>query len=347
VEGNRKKILVTDTHLGIKKSNDIYLELVYNLFCDICKKAKEEGIEELIHAGDFFDNRKHLSLKALFYAEKIGNMINNTFKKSYLILGNHDLFYKDRYYPCSHQVFTKYENIHVIYEPMVHDDILLVPWMLSNDSFYPYINLNDYDAKYCIGHFDICGAKMGEGSVSNDGRLKFEDFEKFKYVFSGHYHTKGLYRSGDTCIEYIGAPYHQTFNDSGTRGYYILDEDIIHFIQWDKYPKYITLIARDDIWNECDIKGNVVRLTFLEDYGSLKNSEIIKQVQDLHPLQLFTLYQFGKGMTKDEMDEVDVELKDAEGIHVEFVEKSEPPSHIKKKVVTKMLGQLYSELRGE
>lgn len=349
MESNRKKILTTDTHLGIKKSSDIYLDVVYNLFVEICDKAKEEGIKEFIHLGDFFDNRKHLSLKALNYAEKIGHLINDTFDVSYFIIGNHDLFYKDRYFPTSHQVFTKYDKIHIISEPIIIDDnILLVPWMLENDKFHPYINLKDYNTEYCLGHFDICGAKMGTSTDAKEGRLKFEDFTNFKYVMSGHYHTKGIYNCGGTTIEYIGAPYHQTFSDSGTRCYYVADfkSGELNSIPFNNYPEYVNLIARDDVWLECDIKGKIIRLTFNEDYGTIKNSEIIKKVQDLQPLQLFTKYQFNKGMTDESRDE-DVELKDAEGIHIEFVDKNETPSHIKKVMVKKMIGQLYKELRGE
>lgn len=341
MEGNNKKIFVTDTHLGVRKSSPVYLEVVYNLFVDICRKAKEEGIKELIHAGDFFDNRKHLTLNTIDYAEKIGSLLSETFENVFFILGNHDLFYKDQYFPTSHQLFTRYENIHIIHTPTVHDNILMIPWILEGDDTSDLFKLK---ADYCIGHFDIIGAKMGLKTEAKEGRFSFLQFGKFKGVYSGHFHTPGTYGN----VTYLGAPYHMTFNDGGPRGYYIFDDGDLEFVEWSGYPQFVHIIARDDLYNECDIKGKMVKLVFQTDYGTLKNAEIVKTIQSLEPMRLFTSYDFGCNMTNDRMDETEnLELKDAEGIHLEFVEKSEVPETLNKKTVLQMISTLYKELKGE
>lgn len=335
-----RALIVTDTHLGIKKSNVKYLEIVKTLFTQICQYAVDNNIDILIHLGDFFDNRKHLSLTALDYATEIGSMVNTTFSDSYFILGNHDLFYKDRYFPTSHQVFNEYSNIHVISEPTVIDNILMVPWQLENDRYHPYANLNDYKTRFCMGHFDINGSKMGLNTKDASGcRFKVSDFSQFEMTLSGHFHTIGNYPNN---VKFIGAPYHQTFADSGNRGFYLWDNGNIVLIHFTDYPEYVSLEAKDDLYDKEQIEGKVVRLTFYQDYGNTKNGEIIKYVADLKPLQLFTKYQFDSASTDKVLDD-DIKLNGVKEIHKDYIEKDNIPEHLNKALILKIVDQLYEE----
>ena len=79
-----KRILITDTHLGHKKASDLYLELTAQLFEDIGTYAQEHEIVELIHLGDFFDNRRVLNVKTLNYAHTIAGILDRDFE-TYII----------------------------------------------------------------------------------------------------------------------------------------------------------------------------------------------------------------------------------------------------------------------
>lgn len=335
-----KRILVTDTHLGHKKASDLYLELTFNLFEDIWAYAKEQGITELIHLGDFFDNRKNMSLKTLAYARRIGQNLQR-FNKSYLILGNHDLYYKDRYIPNSHQVFGSMEHIEVIDQSTEVGNMLLVPWVV--EGFNPIDFINQTEAEYCLGHFEVNGAKMNvTGREAEGSGLNFSDFNKFKMTFSGHFHTPGIYSNN---VKYLGASHHMDFNDSGARGWYVFDDETgeLEFVEWSGYPKFIKWVAKPDNIIGPEFKNQIVKVIFEEDYGTTINNQIIQEVVNTGPLQVFTEYKFTKVITTDSV-EVDIQLAGPREVHRDFIEKSEVPAHLNKKVMKKIVDQIYEEI---
>lgn len=343
-----KRILVTDTHLGHKKASDFYLELTFQLFEDIGSYAQEHGITELIHLGDFFDNRKNMSLKTLFYANRIGLNLKR-FEKSYLIIGNHDLYYKDRYFPNSHQVFSSMRHIEVVDHPIEVGNMCLVPWIVEGEEFSSYRGvtcqefLRDTQTEYCLGHWEINGAKMNvSGREAEGSDFGFSDFTKFKKTFSGHFHTPGEYPSN---IQYLGASFHMDFNDSGPRGWYTFDDETgeLEFVEWNKYPKFIKWVAKPDNVYGGEFKGQVVKIIFTEDYGTTINNQIIHDVQSTEPFQLFTEYRFTHVMSDDKISE-DVQLMGPQEVHRDFIRNSEVPQHLSPALLEKIVDQIYEEI---
>lgn len=345
-----KRILVTDTHLGVKKANDHYLELVSQLFDDIGVYADEHSIKEMIHLGDFFDNRKNMSLKTLHYARRIGMNLRQHFNTTHMILGNHDIFYKDRYLPNSHQVFGSMEHINVIDEPTQVGNCLLVPWIVEGGFFgEEHIagfrqTIQDSPAEFCLGHWEMNGAAMNQsGQVVTGGEWDTNMFSKFRKTFSGHFHTRGEYPNN---VQYLGSPYHMTFNDAGPRGFYVFDDTTgdLEFIEWNGYPKFIQWVARpDDLIVEGDFTGQVVKIIFGQDFGTTINNQIIQDIQNTNPHQLFTEYKFTHMMTDDKVTD-DIQLMGPTEIHLDFINNAELPQHIKKSVLGKIVTQLYEEI---
>lgn len=344
-----KRILVTDTHLGYKKANDTYLELTFQLFEDIGAYAKEHEIVELVHLGDFFDNRKHMSLKTINYARRIALNLKDRFRMSYLVLGNHDIFYKDRYVPYSHEIFESMSHVCVVNIPMeISEHMCLIPWHIDGE--FGMFNgmsmaefLNDTTTKYCAGHWEINGAKMNvSGRPAENCTWNFSDFQKFEKTFSGHFHTIGEYNHN---VTYLGSPFHMDFNDAGARGWYVFDDETgeLEFIEWNKAPKFVKWRALPDNVYGGEFTGQVVKVIFEEDYGTTQNNLIIDAVQNTNPYQMFVEYAFSKGMTAEAID-TDVSLMGPKEVHKDFIEKSDPPAHLKKNALTRMVDQLYGEL---
>lgn len=341
-----KRILVTDTHLGHKKASQKYLELTFFLFEDIGNYAEEHGIKELIHLGDFFDNRKNMSLMTLHYARRIGLNLQR-FDKSYFIIGNHDLYYKDRYLPNSHELFGSMKHIEVIDEPTEVGNMLLMPWIVEESDFFNpqdyYIKFGESTADYCLGHWEINGAKMNvSGREAEGSAWNFSSFAQFKQTFSGHFHTPGTYPSN---VKYLGASHHMDFNDSGPRGWYVFDDEdgSLEFIPWDKAPKYIKWRAVPDNVYGGEFTGQIVKIIFDTDYGTTVNNQIITDVYNTNPLQVFTEYTFTKVVTDDRVEE-EVELTGHVEVHKNFIDKSEVPKHLSKKVANKIIDQIYEEI---
>ena len=342
-----KRILVTDTHLGYKKANQKYLELMFWLFEDIGNYAEEHGIKELVHLGDFFDNRRNMSLMTLHYARRIGLNLRGRFDKSYLIVGNHDLYYKDRYLPNSHEIFLTMPHIEVVDEPTEVGNMLLVPWIVEESDFFDpqtyYKTIEDSDATYCLGHWEINGAKMNvSGREAEGSAWNFSSFAQYKETFSGHFHTPGDYPSN---VKYLGASHHMDFNDAGLRGWYVFDDEdgSLEFVQWDKAPKFIKWRALPDNVYGGEFTDQIVKIIFDEDYGTTVNNQIITDVYNTKPLQVFTEYKFTKVVTDDKVEE-DIELSGPVEVHRNFIEKSEVPKHLSKKVMAKFVDQIYEEV---
>lgn len=342
-----KRIIVTDTHLGYKKSSIKYLELMFWLFEEIGKYAEENNIKELIHMGDLFDNRKNMSLMTLHYARRIGLNLRGRFEKSYFILGNHDLYYKDRYLPNSCELFHGMEHIDVLYEPTEVDNMILVPWLVEEGDFLvpdewmkPF---RETQVEYCLGHFEINGAKMNvSGREAENCKWSFSDFSKFKQTFSGHFHTPGEYSHN---VHYLGASHHMDFNDFGPRGWHVFDDETgeLEFVEWHGYPKYVKWVAKPDNIIGKEFEGQVVQVIFQEDYGTTVNNQIIQEVYNTNPYQVFTKYTFTKKVVDDKVEE-DVQLQGPIEIHKDFVDRSEVPKHISKKLLNQMIEQIYAEI---
>ena len=335
-----KRIIVTDTHLGYKKSSSFYLDVVCDLFSDICKYADENDIHELIHLGDFFDNRKNISLSALSSALLIGGLLEGTFATSWLLAGNHDLFYKDRVHPSSLQIFERFSNIELIYDPTaITGEIYLVPWMVDGSS----VDLSSKNGKYCFGHWEVNGAKMNvSGIAARNKSINFSDFKDFNLTLSGHFHTPGSY---DHNVQYIGSPYHMDFNDSGVRGWYVFDDETgeLEFIRWTNFPHFVKWTAMPGNVFGGEFEGQIVKVIFEEDFGTEVNNQIIQQVQATNPHQMFTEYKFTTGLSEESIAE-DISLLGPNEIHRDYIEKSDIPPHLDKRLLLGIMDQMYEEL---
>jgi hypothetical protein len=90
------------------------------------------------------------------------------------------------------------------------------------------------------------------------------------------------------------------------------------------------------------IKGNIIKLIFEEDYGTVENNQIIENIQFLKPFLLYT--DFSK-LSADLSDEVvldTAEMVNNEEIVKDFIEKTEVPKNLEKDVIIRMISSLMN-----
>ncbi len=336
-----KRIIVTDTHLGVKQGSPLYNDVNIKLFTQICEYAEEHYCEGIIHLGDFFDNRKSINIKVILKALQIIEMLTTTFTEVKLLVGNHDTIYKDDIHNTLLSMFERYQDEIIVDRPeKVFGDILLVPWLFNKE-----ILKNDYKCDTLMGHFEMNGVAMNEaGSVMEGSSLSTGDFKNFKKVYSGHFHTPGKYGN----IQYLGSPFHTSFSDvDGKRGFYAHDTDTqeMEFIEFDDYPKFRRIKDTDDPKEVAGlVPGNIVELIFTEDHGINGNLEIIERVKGWQPLTLAPKYvNINESMSQEDIKEEDIEIKDHLGILQEYFDQSEQPEHIKPLMLAKMAEAIYKE----
>lgn len=325
-----KYLLVADTHIGIKKSSEKYHEVVQNLFVEILDVCEKRNIRTVIHLGDFFHERKATNTKTLNIAHRIAEIFEQSNVLMYVIVGNHDIYFKDSINPTTLEIFNKYNQIKVVDKITEIDNLILCPW-----GFIPA----GYDGGFCFGHFEINGFKMNSNYICNAG----EDaniFKDFAHVFSGHFHTPSSHGN----ITYLGSAFPQTFHDLGNRhGYYIFENGEIEFIEFTGAPKFVEFKTGDDIATS-SLTGNIVKLIFTEDYGTIKNQQIIDEVYSHNPFRVKPDFSKVKIEGTEETQETQtIGLLDHNEIMREYIRKSEFPDHLKKITILSMMDKLLKE----
>lgn len=323
-----KKLFVTDTHLGLQKSSDLWHNVTLNLFNDIRDYCSRNNITDIIHLGDFFHDRKSLNTKTQEVAHTIARMFEGY--KLFIIVGNHDTYFKNQLHPTTLEFLKKYPWISIIDEVTHIDELTLCPWG----------KIPQYQGGYCCGHFELSGFHMNNSYVCEHG-IDPKILKDFEHVYSGHFHTPST--KGN--ITYLGSAFPQSFHDvNSPRGYYTFDNGILEFIEFLGAPKFIKCNTKN--FESVDLKDNIVKLTFLEDYGTVKNQKIIDKVNSLNPLKLDV--NFEKITTDDNeklvLDAFELpEHKDIIKKYVENVEKL--PTNINKDLLVKMMYKLMEEIQ--
>jgi len=324
-------LLVTDTHLGLYGAADVWHDVTLRLFKTVADYCSRHNIDTIIHLGDFFNNRKNINVKSLDYADAIGNILNDF--KTILVVGNHDTYYKNQIKPHSLVVFNKFENIMIIDEPTNLDgNIGLVPWGLD---------FSMLETPYLMGHFEVNGFRMNSGYSMMGGKLNVSDFKNYDKVISGHYHTP-MY---DENVNYLGSPFQQNFADVGSkRGFYVFDDGELDFIEFLEAPRFVKINTSKFEEHFSRVPGNIVKLIFDEDYGTVENTKILEKIQLTGPFQLHPDFSNISGDLEETESIEDVDMKDNKEIVDEYVKTIEIPRNLEPNVVVRMFSNLIDSV---
>ena len=260
-----KIAIITDTHMGARKGSTHlhdYFELFYkNVFFPT---LEEHGIDTIIHMGDVFDSRKSIDYQSLEWSRQV---VFEPLKKYkvYAITGNHDCYYKNTNYVNSPELLlTSYKNWEIYSSPIEINvgglDILLLPWINSENYQTSVQAIENSKCKVAMGHLEINGFRATRGHMMETG-MDVDVFDKFDVVYSGHFHT----RSTNGKIHYLGNPYEMFWNDvNDTRGFHLFDTDtLIHTPINNPYKLFYNVYYEDTnykLYNTSQLKNKVVKL---------------------------------------------------------------------------------------
>lgn len=284
-----KLAIINDTHFSARKSSKLfqdYFELFYkNVFFPTLEK---EGIQTVLHLGDAFDNRRIIEYDGLEWTQRV--VLEPLRKyKTHMIVGNHDIFYRNSNRINSPSLLLQgYENIHVYSEPVEIKieglDILLIPWITSENEELVYRMIKSSNAKIAMGHLELNGFVAHRGHVMEDSRDP-DPFLKFQKVFSGHFHT----RSDNGKIFYLGNPYEIYFNDvDDVKGFTIFDTDTLgHRHVNNPYKLHYQLIYDEDkIAIPKDLENKLVRVVVRNKKSVKKFEKYIEKINYQGPHEL-------------------------------------------------------------
>lgn len=223
-----KVAILGDTHFGVRNGSKLFSDFQEKFYNNVFfPYLKENGISTIIQVGDLQDSRKSIHLSGFFESKRF--FFDRLAKENitmYTLIGNHDIAYKDTLkVNSSTLLLQEYSNIHIIDSPKTIEvdgkNVCFIPWICRENEEECFNELNSSRSNVCFGHFEISGFSMYKGIVGHGG-IDSSLFDRFEYVFSGHYHHRSQKRN----IYYVGTPYELTWSDHGDpKGIHIFDLD--------------------------------------------------------------------------------------------------------------------------
>ena len=224
-----KIAVLNDTHCGIRNSSQIFLDnaedFYKNVFFPECEK---QGVTQIVHLGDYYDNRKVINVKALNHNRKC--FLNEMRKRGMtmdIIPGNHDTYFKNTNDMNSlKELLGHFMNeVNIIMEPTVMEygslKIAMLPWICQDNYDKSMDFISSCKADWLAAHLELNGFEMMRG-VKNTHGMSAELFKRFELVLTGHFHVG----SRQDNIWYLGSQMEFFWSDAHDNKYFhIIDTE--------------------------------------------------------------------------------------------------------------------------
>lgn len=313
--------LVGDLHFGIKESMPNFLDYQINMFNNMINFCIDKKIKQIICLGDWFDNRKYLSLKVF------NSMIKDVqwFDDIWLLVGNHDTIYKNTNEVNTPEMVLA-DAVDVISKPMEMElegvPCLFIPWINKENVGNCLVAIEKSKADFCFGHFEINNFEMVKG-IKCRNALSGNIFKHFKGVFSGHFHLKA--KKGN--IKYLGSLCQLNWNDYGDeKGFYVFDpkNPKMKFISSD-YDIYVKLYIDDDFVFTDDLSAYENRILKIYINRKLSKKEDILLTKVMDDAMSFEIID--NTIILDQIEDIEIKEEDVMEILKEFAEANKDSIH--------------------
>lgn len=219
-----KKIAAfTDIHYGNKNNSHIFNNDCNEFIDWFISNSKD--CETCVFLGDFHHHRAELNISTLNHSINAVKKLSQNFDSVYMIVGNHDLYYREKRDLNSFPYASLFDNVRIIEEIFISDEVAFIPWLVGDE----WKRVNGISSKYVFGHFEIPHFKLNSYVVMPDnGELNATHLTAPDYVFSGHFHKRQV--KGN--IHYLGSPFAHNYADTWD------DDRGMMTLEWGGEPKY-------------------------------------------------------------------------------------------------------------
>ena len=223
----KKVACFTDIHFGLKSGSRIHNQDCEDFVAWFCETAKRENCETAIFLGDWHHNRSTTDVSTMNYTVSNLERLSQNFEKVYFILGNHDLFYKDKREINSIEFMRLFPNVIPIKETLTEGDVTIMPWLVGEE----WRTVSKIKSRYVFGHLELHLFYMNAMvQMPDHGQLQGDHFVNQEYVFSGHFHK----RQSKGNVTYIGNAFPHNYADAGD------DDRGMMILEWGGKPEYLT-----------------------------------------------------------------------------------------------------------
>jgi DNA repair exonuclease SbcCD nuclease subunit len=243
-----KIVCFTDIHLGLKNNSREHNDECEKFIKWMIEQANAQNIKTCVFLGDWHHVRSAINISTLNYSVNGLKLLNDYFDHTYFIIGNHDLFYRDKYELHSLPYIHQFSNIIPVDKIIKIDEVALVPWLVSDE----WKKISKIQEPYMFGHFELPTFKMNAMvEMPDHGSINRDHFINQRQVFSGHFHK----RQNKGKIWYVGNCFPHNYSDTwdDDRGIMIWSKgQTPDFLAWPDAPKFRTLTLSQVLTNPAE-----------------------------------------------------------------------------------------------
>ena len=221
----KKVACFTDIHFGLRNNSRQHNTDCEEFVLWFIKEAKKAKCETCIFLGDWHHHRASINVSTMNYTMSNLEFLSKAFTNVFVIMGNHDLFYRDKREINSVAFGSLYDNIHIVNSIFTEGDVSIIPWLVQDE----WKEMPGIKSKYIFGHFELGGFQMNQLIAMPDtGGLQKAHFKNQEYVFSGHFHSRQEQKN----VIYMGNAFPHNYSDTWQ------DDRGMMILEWGKKPIY-------------------------------------------------------------------------------------------------------------
>jgi len=296
--GNQSKVIIaSDLHIHPHKKSLGRLYNCLEVLEWIFKTAHEKEAGNIIFAGDLFHDRQKVDVLTYQHTFEIfEKYLCGSQLKAWLLLGNHDMWHKEKWDYSSVKPLGAVCGVTVIDTPCT----------IALDGCTPLINFlpfttnpidalskleNDSEFKILFAHIAVDGAlwnvrsnTFAEVFIEHDGDMVKVDagiLSKWDQVFLGHYHASQQITDK---IEYVGSPLQLSYGEAFQKKHIILYDLNTHekeYITNTFSPKHYVYDLSECSRAKFDENVDLFVKIKTDDITSPKNIEVQKKILEL------------------------------------------------------------------
>ena len=316
-----KVAILNDTHAGIRNSSEIFMDYQERFYSEIFFPYLEQnGINKILHLGDYYENRTSINFKALNHNRRIFlDQLRDRGIHMDIIPGNHDVYYKNTNQLNSlKELLGHYMNeVRIIEKPEVVDydgmKVALIPWINAENEEKTQFFLNTCKADIVGAHLELDGFEMQKG-IPCSGGMSSDVFRRFDLVMSGHFHTK----SSQSNIHYLGSQMEFFWSDANDRKYFhVLDSETRELTPVENPITLFEKILYDDtkqqqaLRNVAGLDNKFVKVIVINKTKPQEFEKFIDRInmRKIHGLQIAENFQDFAGKQVDD-DKINIDSTD-------------------------------------
>ena len=221
----KKVACFTDIHFGLRNNSRQHNTDCEEFVLWFIKEAKKAKCETCIFLGDWHHHRASINVSTMNYTMSNLEFLSKAFTNVFVIMGNHDLFYRDKREINSVAFGSLYDNVHIVNSIFTEGDVSIIPWLVQDE----WKEMPGIKSRYIFGHFELGGFQMNQLIAMPDtGGLQKAHFKNQEYVFSGHFHNRQQQKN----VIYMGNTFPHNYSDIWQ------DERGMMILEWGKEPIY-------------------------------------------------------------------------------------------------------------